>query len=252
MRNPVSHSLAIVLIFIIFIGCGDSNPSGVDTTPPEASQLSAYFSGDTSKTLINNSFARVGSPIVAPMTPGFDDKGYNIVTLDWTQCSDEDFYSYLLYRSETAGIEQNTGNALLIAAIGDVDVISFPDNHSYSWGGTYFYAIKTVDEANNSSWSNEVIYSSPNPAFPDPCSLYVDSVGADWVALSWTRAETDRFYYYNCYVYDFGNLGWIQDQDSTFIMVENLMSGHDYAAYQWVTDLNGRSSASNTVEFTTN
>ncbi len=252
MRIPLFCSLAIVFALIAFTACGDSSPSGVDTTPPEASQLSAHFSGDTTKTLISNTFETIASPLIATETHGFDDKGNNIVTLDWTQCSNEDFYSYLLYRSESPGIEHNTDNALLIAAIGDVGIVSFPDNHNSAWGGTFYYAMKTVDEANNSSWSNEVTYLSPNPAFPEPCSLFVDSVGADWVALSWTRAETDRFRYYNCYIYDYGNIGWIQDQDSTSVIVEGLITGHDYSAYQWITDLNNRGSASNLVEFTTN
>ena len=107
----------------ILASCDDENPSGPGT-PPTPSTLSAT-AGAT-----------------------------NSVAAAWTLCVDTDFSEYRLYRSTEPGISQDPPASPLFVTANPMDT-TFTDT-GLEWGETYYYAVRTFDSENLSSWSNEV------------------------------------------------------------------------------------------------
>ncbi|MCK5132764.1 MAG: hypothetical protein KAR40_11500 [Candidatus Sabulitectum sp.] len=122
---------AILTAILLVAACGDdeSNPQGSGTNPT-ASSLTASVSSNTA-------------------------------TLAWTQCPDDDFSSYVLYRSETSGIASNPSSASLAATITDQDSLTYADG-DLDWNTPYYYAIQTVDSSQLTAWSNEATITTPD------------------------------------------------------------------------------------------
>jgi hypothetical protein len=109
---------------VMLASCGDDeNPAGPGT-PPTPSVLSVATS-------VTNSTAA-----------------------SWTMCVDTDFTEYRLYRSTEPGIAQNPPATPLRVTANLMDT-TFTDT-GLAWGETYYYAVRTFDSENLSSWSNEV------------------------------------------------------------------------------------------------
>ncbi len=123
--------LLVLSISILGIACNDDeeNPQGAGVNP-SASALSA--------TVATNS-----------------------TSLSWTECPDDDFASYDLYRSETSGIAANPASATMVTTITDIQTLTYTDLN-LAWETTYFYALKTVDSSQLTSWSNEVSITTPD------------------------------------------------------------------------------------------
>lgn len=116
-RLAVAVSLSLVLV----TACGPDNP--LEPDPPSPSALTAVLSGP------------------------------NTAKLSWTMCPDTDFASYTLYRSDSPGIEDNQSGAVVIMEIDKNTTTTWFDE---GISGTYYYALRTTNDSNNSSWSNEV------------------------------------------------------------------------------------------------
>ena len=85
----------------------------------------------------------------------------NTATLTWTQCPDDDFSSYVLYRSETSGIASNPSSATLVATISDLATLTHADA-GLGWNTSYYYAVQTVDSSQLTAWSNEATITTPD------------------------------------------------------------------------------------------
>ena len=85
----------------------------------------------------------------------------NSVSLSWTECPDDDFASYNVYRSETSGIASNPASADLVTTVTDVQTLTHTDLN-LAWETTYFYSLKTVDSSQLTSWSNEISITTPD------------------------------------------------------------------------------------------
>ena len=122
---------AILMAILLVAACGDAenNPQGGGTNPT-ASTLTASVSSNTA-------------------------------TLTWTQCPDDDFASYVVYRSETSGIAANPSAATLVATITDLGTLTHADN-DLGWNTPYYYAIQTVDSSQLTAWSNEATITTPD------------------------------------------------------------------------------------------
>ncbi len=122
---------AILMAILLVAACGDSenNPQGSGTNPT-ASSLTASVSSNTA-------------------------------TLTWTQCPDDDFASYVLYRSETSGIAANPSGATLVATITDLGTLTHADG-GLGWSTQYYYALQTVDSSQLTAWSNEATITTPD------------------------------------------------------------------------------------------
>ncbi|MFO8184223.1 MAG: hypothetical protein R6U39_08625 [Candidatus Aegiribacteria sp.] len=122
--------LLILAAVMIAIGCGDDeNPEGPGTDPTPSSL--------TAQAGLNNS-----------------------VTGWWTMCPDNDFSEYSLFRSTTSGIASDPPSSP-IKTTTDVTDTLFNDG-GLDWGETYYYALRTRNTGNNSSWSNEVQVTVPD------------------------------------------------------------------------------------------
>ncbi len=119
-------AVTAVLLVILVSGCGPDNP--FEPNPPSPSALTGVLAGGDAK-------------------------------LSWTMCPDTDFASYTLYRSSSAGIQGSPGSATVLAVIDKNTTTTYYDE---SISGKYFYALKTSNEAGDSSWSNEVSVQSRN------------------------------------------------------------------------------------------
>ena len=122
---------AVLMAILLAAACGsdESNPQGGGTNPT-ASTLTVSVSSNTA-------------------------------TLTWTQCPDDDFASYVLYRSETSGIASNPSSATLIATITDLGTLTHADG-GLAWNTPYYFAIQTVDSSQLTAWSNEATVTTPD------------------------------------------------------------------------------------------
>ena len=123
--------LVFLMVFLLAAACGDSenNPQGSGTNPT-ASTLTASVS-------------------------------LNTVTLTWTECPDDDFAAYVLYRSGSAGIAANPAAATIVATITTKATVTF-DDADLAWNTPYYYAISTIDSSQLSAWSNEATVTTPD------------------------------------------------------------------------------------------
>ena len=131
MTSRLYAFTAILMAILLVAACGDAenNPQGGGTNPT-ASTLTASVSSNTA-------------------------------TLTWTQCPDDDFASYVVYRSETSGIAANPSGATLVATITDLGTLTHADN-DLGWNTPYYYAIQTVDSSQLTAWSNEATITTPD------------------------------------------------------------------------------------------
>lgn len=131
MTSRLYAFTAILMAILLVAACGDSenNPQGSGTNPT-ASTLTASVSSNTA-------------------------------TLTWTQCPDDDFASYVVYRSETSGIAANPSGATLVATITVLGTLTHADN-DLEWTTPYYYAIQTVDSSQLTAWSNEATITTPD------------------------------------------------------------------------------------------
>lgn len=133
MKMKYNKWLAPLLLLsavMIVIACGDDeNPEGPGTDPTPSSL--------TAQAGLNNSVA-----------------GW------WTMCPDNDFSEYSLFRSTTSGIASDPPSSP-VKTTTDVTDTLFTDG-GLDWGQTYYYALRTSNTGNNSSWSNEVQVTVPD------------------------------------------------------------------------------------------
>jgi hypothetical protein len=87
-----------------------------------------------------------------------------IAKLSWTSCPDADFYSYTLFRSASAGISGNPGAASVLIIISVNTTTTYKDENLQP-GSTWYYVLKTTNDAGNTSWSNEVSVKLPSKVF---------------------------------------------------------------------------------------
>lgn len=121
----------LMMIVLVVAGCNDDevNPQGSGTNPTASSLTVSVVS--------------------------------NTATLTWTQCPDDDFSSYVLYRSETSGIASNPSGATLVATISDLGTLTHADA-GLGWSTQYYYALQTVDSSQLTAWSNEATITTPD------------------------------------------------------------------------------------------
>jgi YVTN family beta-propeller protein len=181
--------------FCFLLSCGDSTgPAGPDISP---SVLSVTFTGQTGKSISDESSEPLSAVVLSQ--GGFDSpKSSCVVTAFWSICSDHDFHSYILYRSETPNIQSDPSSAEIIAEITSANTNLFVDE-GVTWSTDYYYALKTADEAGNGVWSNEAPITTPAVNPPDPSLL--TNVDASWdsAELSWTKCPNPNFESYRIY-----------------------------------------------------
>jgi beta-lactamase superfamily II metal-dependent hydrolase len=85
----------------------------------------------------------------------------SVVYTSWTQCSDNDFDAYILWRSESAGIQADPSQAQAVKIFtGDPLQNTWLDTN-LTPGTTYWYALETRNTSLLSAWSNELSLTVP-------------------------------------------------------------------------------------------
>jgi predicted extracellular nuclease len=133
-EKVIRRSLAAVVVLMVVIlvaSCAsdEANPQGSGTNPT-ASTITVTVFGNTA-------------------------------TITWTQCPDDDFSSYVLYRSKSSGIASNPSSAVIVATVTDLATLTYSDG-SLDWNTPYYYALQTVDSSLLTSWSNEATITTPD------------------------------------------------------------------------------------------
>jgi len=103
-------------------------------TPPTSSSLTGVYTGDGT---------------------------FGQITLEWTECPDNDFYCYNLYRSTNPDIEGDPSSVEIVSICEESSETAYEDNEVEGLT-PYYYAVETLNESQLSSWSNEVSVITPN------------------------------------------------------------------------------------------
>ena len=181
--------VGIIVLSLLFFGCNESTgPEEVSLTP---SVVSLAFTGDALQNICE-------------------------VTVSWTVCPESEFKNYVLYRSESAGIEADASGAEVLGVFTDQNTEEYVDS-SVSWETDYYYVVKTVDDNDAGVWSNEETLTTPESEFLTP-SVITSFVFADGVLLTWTTCPDDNFASYKLYRSDTPNI------QADTISAENLFA----------------------------
>lgn len=125
------------------------------------------------------------------------------VSLGWTVCPDPDFQKYVLYRSASPDIMLDPDEADVMKVFYFQGANSWED--VVTCGETFYYCIKTVNDKEFSSWSNEVDAFAPEPPFP-------------WFQLGWIYTSSPME---GCALPD-GSLLYVTNQQSDCVSVYEM------------------------------
>ena len=203
MRKILSVLLILVISIIALLSCNE--PAGpLELSNPTESILTVTLE-DSSSPLRN-----AGNRISAlPVELSIGDElvlerngksGYQAVAV-WTQCPDDNFAWYAIYRSQTPGIASNTGAADTSVIFSSVSGTSWIDT-GISEGNTYYYAVRTMNEDDLDSWSNEdsvVVSAAIPPTSSTLTGVYTGDGTFAQITLGWTECPDVDFYCYNLY-----------------------------------------------------
>ncbi len=197
MRERAKTAVIISIILVtVLISCSD--PSGpVDAGSPTPSILTVSLEQDIEGP------ASAGRAVSvhpwSPMDPG-GKYSYQALAV-WTQCPDDDFGWYAIYRSQSSGIAENPENADTCVIFSSVSSTAWTDA-GISEGGTYYYVIRTVNDNDQDSWSNEEVIEVPPATPPEPSYLagsYTGNGLFGQITLEWSQCPDGDFRSYRLY-----------------------------------------------------
>lgn len=159
MRNARYISLSLFALIVLF-ACGNSSTDPTPV-PPTPSVLAGAVNGAS-------------------------------VALTWTEYTSTDFANYILYRSLSPGIAEDTTTATPLAVFNNPDEVQYTDVVTQS--GTYFYCLRTQNEESLVAWSNEIsAVITLGGGVPDVTGFEVDDAASNGqtVVLNWIAVTTD-------------------------------------------------------------
>ncbi len=203
MRKILSIFCVFTLSVIAALSC--SEPSGpLDASNPTESILTVTLEEKSS--LRGNTGDRFS--VLPEERTGLGDvtlerngKGEYHAIAVWTQCPDDNFAWYAIYRSETPGIASNTESADTSVIFSSVSGTSWIDE-AINEGNTYYYVVRTVNTVDLDSWSNEdslVVPTSTSPAPSTLTGMYTGDGTFGQITIEWTECPDIDFYCYNLY-----------------------------------------------------
>jgi YVTN family beta-propeller protein len=113
------------------------------------------------------------APLPSVLSTG--DITWSSAELYWSQCTDYDFFSYRLYRSEIPNIQDDTIYAKCVCSISEAVDTTYTDNEVTIF---HYYALMTTNTKGLSSWSNEIEVSIPQNYMPSEVVATVDVGGS--------------------------------------------------------------------------
>ena len=128
--------LLLCLIAAVQLACVQGNE---DTVTPTASTLNVVHLFDST---LNGSETR-----------GTGQLSGTAALASWTECPDEDFQLYRLYRSQSQESANDSSQAELVFSAMEPESTEFIDS-TLAWNSDYYYALQTTNGRGYSSWSN--------------------------------------------------------------------------------------------------
>jgi len=203
MKNILIVSIILTTFVVSLLSCGDTS-GPLDVSDPTASILTVTLEETDAikdnETTVSSALSEECSDR-SEVTIERNSKGGFQAHAVWTQCPDDNFAWYAIYRSDTPGIPSNIEAADTSVIFTSVSGTSWLDTGIIA-GNTYYYAVRTVNEDDIDSWSNEdsVVVSAATP--PSPSTLSGSYTGDDTfgqITLEWTECPDSDFYCYKLY-----------------------------------------------------
>ncbi|MCK4505119.1 MAG: hypothetical protein KAW14_05845, partial [Candidatus Aegiribacteria sp.] len=199
MKRILPVLITAVGVIIILISCGDtSGPVQINKPTPSILILELQ---DGNLLAVRESTERVHAPdrhFSIDYSAGRN--GYSAHAV-WTQCPDDDFAWYAIYRSDSPEIASDPGSADTSVVFTSVSETSWIDDNVQE-GSTHYYVLRTVNIHDLDSWSNEESLSIPSSDPPTPSTLsgaYTGDMSWAQVTLEWTVCPDSDFYSYILY-----------------------------------------------------
>jgi len=179
--------------------------------------------------------------------------------LSWSQNQDNDFCSYRLFRSTTAGVDTSS---LLLTTITDRTTTRYNDS-DVKEDTTYYYKVFVYDNYGLNAASNEVQGKINHNEPPTPVTLYpINPIGNSTTSLnlSWSANQDVDFASYKIYRSDTAGVNnatarlitTITDQNTTGFDDTGLQQDTEYYYRVYVYDTDGLSAGSNERKGKTN
>lgn len=203
MRKLLTIFTILVSITVALFSCGDTSGPR-DILDPTASILTVTLEETctfkSNETTVSSALSEEHSSR-GEVTLERNSKGGHQAHAVWTQCPDDNFAWYAIYRSDTPGISSNIEAADTSVIFTSVSGTSWLDT-GISAGNTYYYVVRTVNKDDIDSWSNEdsVVVSAAAPPSPSVLSgSYTGDGTFGQITLEWTECPDNDFYRYKLY-----------------------------------------------------
>lgn len=184
----------LAAIFVVgLISCGEPGGPLVTSNPPAPSILTAVLQGADTQSPEN--------PTVTLRPVSVDGGTAFSVLVTWTQCIDDDFAWYTVFRSEDPDISSDPSQADTSMVFSGVWETSWTDTDVGS-GGKFYYAVRTTDTEDLFSWSNEASVDVPQDDPPTPSTATASYTGnSQWpqITVNWTECSDGDFHSYGLY-----------------------------------------------------
>jgi len=112
--------------------------------------------------------------------------------IHWTNPSDSDFARVIIYRGDTTDFSADSGHELARVNGGAGSVMTYDDDFAPDASKTYYYALRAIDKANNSSslvGDAGTIIASPQPAVAGAKTEKVTVLPSEGQVLGTTQAS---------------------------------------------------------------
>ncbi|MBN2009286.1 fibronectin type III domain-containing protein [candidate division KSB1 bacterium] len=126
------------------------------------------------------------------------DGSFSQLSLSWSRSNDDDFASYKIFRSTTAGVDSTD---LLITTISQQNTTNYEDSNLHE-NTAYYYRVYVYDTGGLAAGSNELMGRTNANEVPVAVNLYPPvPVGTSLtsLSLSWSRNNDDDFSSYKIY-----------------------------------------------------
>ncbi|RKY88681.1 hypothetical protein DRQ11_03090 [candidate division KSB1 bacterium] len=173
------------------------------------------------------------------------------VSLNWSQNEDTDFASYMIFRSNSPGVDNSSQS---IATITSRSQTNFRDT-GLKENTTYYYKVYVYDKAGLYAGSNEVDVKTKANAPPLAVTLYTPIPNTDSITLNWSQNIDSDFASYKVFRSSTSGvdssaqlIAVITDQFQTTYTDSQLEQNTTYYYRVYVYDQRGLSAGSNEVE----
>jgi len=232
-------SSATILRVISDVNESEYVDSGVDWTTQYYYALQTTDANDNGVWSNEDSISTPGGAPTASVLAA-DSVVSDFVDLYWTQCPDDDFDSYRLYRSQSPNIQNDTSYAECVCTVTEAWDTTYTDD-DVTPDFTYYYVLLTANTKDLFSWSNEItVYvDSTGGVLPNVTGVAIGtaSAGRD-VVLTWTAmADVDG---YKVWFKETASAEWTEVGDVTTNDFTHTASS---AGYYAVTAYKGTSSS---------